>query len=138
MWIVCITSVRHVLTVNGYGGRQTKENEKSWCFKGWETLDILFMYISTTGIHAFLQSAGWGLARLNWGNLLPAEYKKDADAAVPLSDLKASYTRTKDNDNSRHPRQSFIYNTSLTNMLIYIRSRGVSTVSSLFVWIGYF
>lgn len=40
------------------------------------------MYISTTGIHAFLQSAGWGLARLNWGNLLPAEYKKDADAAV--------------------------------------------------------
>ena len=40
MWIVCITSVRHVLTVNGYGGRQTKENEKSWCFKGWETLDI--------------------------------------------------------------------------------------------------
>ena len=40
MWIVCITSVRHVLTVNGYGGRQTKENEKSWCFKGWETLGI--------------------------------------------------------------------------------------------------
>lgn len=42
MWIVCITSVRHVLTVNGYGGRQTKENEKSWCFKGWETLVIDF------------------------------------------------------------------------------------------------
>ena len=40
MWIVCITSVRHVLTVNGYGGRQTKENEKSWCFKGWETLVV--------------------------------------------------------------------------------------------------
>ena len=44
MWIVCITSVRHVLTVNGYGGRQTKENEKSWCFKGWETLVINNMY----------------------------------------------------------------------------------------------
>ena len=43
MWIVCITSVRHVLTVNGYGGRQTKENEKSWCFKGWETLVVNFM-----------------------------------------------------------------------------------------------
>ena len=43
MWIVCITSVRHVLTVNGYGGRQTKENEKSWCFKGWETLVIIFI-----------------------------------------------------------------------------------------------
>ena len=47
MWIVCITSVRHVLTVNGYGGRQTKENEKSWCFKGWETLVyyLLFSYL---------------------------------------------------------------------------------------------
>lgn len=44
MWIVCITSVRHVLTVNGYGGRQTKENEKSQCFKGWETLDDKFNY----------------------------------------------------------------------------------------------
>ena len=38
MWTVCITSVRHVLKVNGYGGRQTKENEKRQCFKGWETL----------------------------------------------------------------------------------------------------
>ena len=38
MWTVCITSVRHVLKVNGYGGRQTKENQKSQCFKGWETL----------------------------------------------------------------------------------------------------
>ena len=49
MWIVCITSVRHVLTVNGYGGRQTKENEKSWCFKGWETLvnkNIFFMFFN--------------------------------------------------------------------------------------------
>lgn len=45
MWIVCITSVRHVLTVNGYGGRQTKENEKSWCFKGWETLVIIHTQI---------------------------------------------------------------------------------------------
>ena len=43
MWIVCITSVRHVLTVNGYGGRQTKENEKSWCFKGWETLVTYYL-----------------------------------------------------------------------------------------------
>ncbi|TWV59919.1 hypothetical protein FR997_14015 [Phocaeicola dorei] len=46
MWIVCITSVRHVLTVNGYGGRQTKENEKSWCFKGWETLVSVYIFIS--------------------------------------------------------------------------------------------
>ena len=45
MWIVCITSVRHVLTVNGYGGRQTKENEKSWCFKGWETLDSILLLV---------------------------------------------------------------------------------------------
>lgn len=47
MWIVCITSVRHVLTVNGYGGRQTKENEKSWCFKGWETLVIKYPAIES-------------------------------------------------------------------------------------------
>ena len=45
MWIVCITSVRHVLTVNGYGGRQTKENEKSWCFKGWETLVAFIIFV---------------------------------------------------------------------------------------------
>lgn len=49
MWIVCITSVRHVLTVNGYGGRQTKENEKSWCFKGWETLVIIHHLILIRG-----------------------------------------------------------------------------------------
>ena len=49
MWIVCITSVRHVLTVNGYGGRQTKENEKSWCFKGWETLVIYLVNIRLVG-----------------------------------------------------------------------------------------
>ena len=30
--------VRHVLKVNGYGGRQAKGNEKSLCLKGWETL----------------------------------------------------------------------------------------------------
>lgn len=47
MWIVCITSVRHVLTVNGYGGRQTKENEKSWCFKGWETLVVILVNADT-------------------------------------------------------------------------------------------
>lgn len=58
MWIVCITSVRHVLTVNGYGGRQTKENEKSWCFKGWETLvkimtdDIFYVFQHTCGTKA--------------------------------------------------------------------------------------
>ena len=50
MWIVCITSVRHVLTVNGYGGRQTKENEKSWCFKGWETLVSVSYYPEEIGI----------------------------------------------------------------------------------------
>ena len=50
MWIVCITSVRHVLTVNGYGGRQTKENEKSWCFKGWETLEYNIKTIINTNL----------------------------------------------------------------------------------------
>jgi len=50
MWIVCITSVRHVLTVNGYGGRQTKENEKSWCFKGWETL-VIYIKVDARNPH---------------------------------------------------------------------------------------
>ena len=40
MWTVCITSIRHVLKLNGYGGRQAKANEKRQRFKGWETLDI--------------------------------------------------------------------------------------------------
>ena len=38
MWTDCITSISHVLKLNGYGGRQAKGNEKSLCFKGWETL----------------------------------------------------------------------------------------------------
>ena len=54
MWIVCITSVRHVLTVNGYGGRQTKENEKSWCFKGWETLVSNFTPQKLGGCYSYL------------------------------------------------------------------------------------
>ena len=44
MWTVCITSIRHVLKLNGYGGPQAKVNGKSQRFKGWETLgsnDIL-------------------------------------------------------------------------------------------------
>ena len=38
MWAVCITSISHVLKLNGYGGLQAKVNEKNQCFKGWETL----------------------------------------------------------------------------------------------------
>lgn len=67
MWIVCITSVRHVLTVNGYGGRQTKENEKSWCFKGWETLVITIAELARRLNFAADETAlaaGW-LAREN-------------------------------------------------------------------------
>ena len=62
MWIVCITSVRHVLTVNGYGGRQTKENEKSWCFKGWETLVIYHqMTLHTCGCQIHLDVTKIGI-----------------------------------------------------------------------------
>ena len=61
----------------------------------------------------------------------PTGYKKDVNAAAPLSALKASNTVVEDNDNNRHPRQSFIYNTSFTDMLIYSRSPGISAVSSL-------
>ena len=38
MWTVCITSISHVLKLNGYGGPQAKVNEKNQGFKGWETL----------------------------------------------------------------------------------------------------
>ena len=60
MWIVCITSVRHVLTVNGYGGRQTKENEKSWCFKGWETL-VNYKYFKDKDKWEFLKEEKSGI-----------------------------------------------------------------------------
>ena len=40
MWAVCITSISHVLKLNGYGGPQAKVNEKNQGFKGWETLVI--------------------------------------------------------------------------------------------------
>ncbi|WP_277132895.1 MULTISPECIES: hypothetical protein [Bacteroides] len=61
----------------------------------------------------------------------PTGYKKDVNAVAPLSMTEASNTIAEDNDNDRHPRQSFIYNTSFTDMLIYSRSREVSAVSSL-------
>ena len=38
MWTVCITSIRHVLKLKGYGEPQAKANEKRQRFKGWETL----------------------------------------------------------------------------------------------------
>ena len=31
-----------MLKVNEYGGRQAKVNEKRQCFKGWETLVIIY------------------------------------------------------------------------------------------------
>ena len=40
MWTVCITSISHVLKLNGYGEPQAKVNEKRLCFKGWETLGL--------------------------------------------------------------------------------------------------
>ena len=38
MWAVCITSINHVLKLNGYGRRQAKVNGRRLRFKGWETL----------------------------------------------------------------------------------------------------
>ena len=49
----------------------------------------------------------------------PTGYKKGADAVAPFPLMRLSKTFPKDNDNNRHPRQSFIYNTFLTDMLIY-------------------
>ena len=76
MWIVCITSVRHVLTVNGYGGRQTKENEKSWCFKGWETLVSKEIKIGLT--------AGNKLNIQVYQNVY--ELKQEGSLTIPLKD----------------------------------------------------
>lgn len=75
MWIVCITSVRHVLTVNGYGGRQTKENEKSWCFKGWETLVInsILTILKAAKIHHFSKLT------VNTQYFLHKDTKKESD-----------------------------------------------------------
>ena len=44
MWTVYITSISHVLKLNGYGGLQAKVNEKNQCFKGWETLVFNYMF----------------------------------------------------------------------------------------------
>ena len=45
MWTDCITSISHVLKLNGYGGRQAKANEKRQRFKGWETLVKLLIIL---------------------------------------------------------------------------------------------
>lgn len=39
-----------MLKVNGYGGRQAKVNEKSLCFKGWETLVSILLKICSHGM----------------------------------------------------------------------------------------
>ena len=51
MWTVCITSISHVLKLNGYGGPQAKVNEKRLCFKGWETLVIIIYTRIKTTVH---------------------------------------------------------------------------------------
>ena len=48
MWTVCITSISHVLKLNGYGGPQAKVNGKSQCFKGWETLVKLYVLLCSS------------------------------------------------------------------------------------------
>ena len=105
MWIVCITSVRHVLTVNGYGGRQTKENEKSWCFKGWETLVILLTAENKELRENTCIKASCVLEQLNKGELIvqrmTLEEKRnlfdfmDLIFANFISRLNSNYTLTK-------------------------------------------
>ena len=56
MWTVCITSIRHVLKLKGYGGRQAKANEKRQRFKGWETLDIHFIVFTDQPLFASKQT----------------------------------------------------------------------------------
>ena len=38
MWTDYLTSIIHVLKLNGYGGQQAKVYERKRCFKGWESL----------------------------------------------------------------------------------------------------
>ena len=59
MWTVCITSIRHVLKLNGYGGPQAKANEKRLRFKGWETLVIHYILIICIGKSLLLQHHHW-------------------------------------------------------------------------------
>ena len=58
-----------MLKVNGYGGRQAKVNEKSQCFKGWETLVRNNMIIVAFALYAVLVyitvKSVWGLFK-NW------------------------------------------------------------------------
>ena len=48
-----------------------------------------------------------------------------------ISEQGPSKTLQQDDDNNRHPRQSFIYNTSIKDMFIYHHARGISVESSL-------
>ena len=57
MWTVCITSISHVLKLNGHGGSQAKVNEKSPGFKGWETLVSLLVLCRLMGWKGGYKSA---------------------------------------------------------------------------------
>ena len=52
MWTVCITSIRHVLKLNGYGGPQAKVNGKSQRFKGVGNFSSLFVLSYRISTHA--------------------------------------------------------------------------------------
>ena len=58
MWAVCITSINHVLKLNGYGRRQAKVNGKRLRFKGWETLVTPFASKQTFARIDFLGQGG--------------------------------------------------------------------------------
>ena len=83
MWTVCITSISHVLKLNGYGGRQAKVNEKRLCFKGWETLvnsltDLLGL---TAEVYKLVATKDGYYDVYEWGNDKPVgkTYLKKGD-----------------------------------------------------------
>jgi len=79
-----------------------------------------FYYISATGIYASCSPVGgdWlGYIGVLWINRPDTRKAQMLLHHYPL--MRLSKTFPKDNDNNRHPRQSFIYNTFLTDMLIY-------------------
>ena len=40
MWTVCMTSISHVLKLNGCGDDRQRQMRKNQGFKGWETLGL--------------------------------------------------------------------------------------------------
>ena len=85
-------------------------------------IEYYFVYVEQRAFTFSVFRADGELFRLDfWGNHNRPDTKKTWMLLHHYLPPKASNTLVLDNDNNRHPRQSFIYNTSLPDMLIYSR-----------------